>query len=159
MNLTSACGHIQKYFAQYFKSMVSFCIMVVMEGVAIFMAKARESLAGAESEFVNSRFNNCANRCYYACLQAARAALEKAGLKPTEPRLAFGHGFIQAHFVGELIGRKKRYPAGLRDTLARLLVLRQMADYEPELLSQTVAERALRRAEQFVSAVQEGVAH
>jgi hypothetical protein len=37
---------------------------------------------------------------------AARAALEKAGVKPTEPRLAFGHGFIQAHFVGELIGKK-----------------------------------------------------
>src|SRR4051794_3651501 len=77
-----------------------------MEGVAIFLAKARESLAGAESEFVNSRFNNCTNRCYYACLQAAPAALEKAGVKPTEPRLAFGHGFIQAHFVGELIGKK-----------------------------------------------------
>jgi uncharacterized protein (UPF0332 family) len=128
-----------------------------MDGVAIFLAKARESLAGAESEFVNSRFNNCTNRCYYACLQAARAALEKAGIKPTEPRLAFGHGFIQAHFVGELIGKKKQYPPELRDTLARLLMLRQMADYETELISQTLAARALRRTEQFVAAVQEGV--
>ena len=128
-----------------------------MEGVAIFLAKARESLAGAESEFVNSRFNNCTNRCYYACLQAARAALEKDGIKPTEPRLAFGHGFIQAHFVGGLIGKKKQYPPELRDTLSRLLMLRQMADYETELISQTLAARALRRAEQFVAAVQEGV--
>jgi hypothetical protein len=32
-----------------------------------------------------------------------------------------------------------------------------MADYETELVSQTLAERALRRAEQFVAAVQEGV--
>ena len=128
-----------------------------MEGVAIFLAKARESLSGAESEFVNSRFNNCANRCYYACLQAARAALEREGVKPDTPRLAFGHGFIQAHFVGELIGRKKRYPTSLRETLARTLMLRQMADYETELVSQTLAERALRRAEQFVAAVQEGV--
>jgi uncharacterized protein (UPF0332 family) len=125
--------------------------------VDIFLAKARESLAGAESEFVNSRFNNCGNRCYYACLQAARAALEKAGIKPDTPRFAFGHGFIQAHFVGELIGKKKRYPSHLRDSLARSLMLRQMADYEPELVSQTLAERALRRAEQFVAAVQEGM--
>lgn len=128
-----------------------------MEGVAIFLAKARESLSGAESEFVNGRFNNCVNRCYYACLQAARAALEKEGVKPSSSRFAFSHGFIQAHFVGELIGKKKRYPATLRDTLARALMLRQLADYEPELVSQTLAERALRRAEQFVTAVQEGI--
>jgi uncharacterized protein (UPF0332 family) len=31
----------------------------------VFAAKARESLSGAESEFVNGRYNNCANRCYY----------------------------------------------------------------------------------------------
>ena len=37
-------------------------------------------------------------------------------------------------------------------------MLRQMADYETELISQTVAERALRRAEQFVTVVQKGVA-
>src|SRR3954447_19430347 len=105
-----------------------------MEGVAIFLAKARESLAGAESEFVNSRFDNCTNRCYYACLQAARAALEKAGVKPTEPRLV--HGFPSPF----------RWGAD-----------RQEEDYETELISQTLAERALRRAEQFVRAVQEGV--
>jgi len=40
----------------------------------VFLAKAEESLAGAESEFVNGRYNNCANRCYYASFQAAIAA-------------------------------------------------------------------------------------
>jgi uncharacterized protein (UPF0332 family) len=30
----------------------------------IYFAKATESLAGAESEFINGRYNNCANRCY-----------------------------------------------------------------------------------------------
>ena len=32
-----------------------------------YLEKAVESLAGAESEYVNGRYNNCANRCYYAC--------------------------------------------------------------------------------------------
>ena len=32
-----------------------------------YLEKAAESLAGAESEYVNGRYNNCSNRCYYAC--------------------------------------------------------------------------------------------
>src|SRR5205823_6359850 len=41
--------------------------------------KALESLAGAESELANGRYNNAANRAYYACFQAAIAALQRAG--------------------------------------------------------------------------------
>ena len=44
------------------------------ESVESFLVKAEESLAGAESEYVNGRYNNCANRCYYACFQAAIAS-------------------------------------------------------------------------------------
>lgn len=32
-----------------------------------FLAKALESLQGAESELANKRYNNAANRAYYAC--------------------------------------------------------------------------------------------
>ena len=39
-----------------------------------FLSKARESLEGATSELVNGRYNNAANRAYYACFQAAIAA-------------------------------------------------------------------------------------
>ena len=39
-----------------------------------FLDKALESLAGAESEFVNERYNNTANRAYYAVFHAAIAA-------------------------------------------------------------------------------------
>ena len=28
----------------------------------IYLAKAQEALSGAESEYVNGRYNNCANR-------------------------------------------------------------------------------------------------
>lgn len=32
----------------------------------IYLAKALEALAGAESELVNHRYNNVANRAYYS---------------------------------------------------------------------------------------------
>ena len=51
----------------------------MVDRVSIYLLKAQESLSGAQSEFANYRFNNCANRCYYACFQAAIAALQHAG--------------------------------------------------------------------------------
>src|SRR5688500_17071878 len=45
-----------------------------------FLARAKESLAGAESEFGNERYNNVANRAYFACFHAAVAALALADI-------------------------------------------------------------------------------
>ena len=43
-----------------------------MDGsTGVYLRKAEESLEGANSEFVNGRYNNAVNRCYYACFQAA----------------------------------------------------------------------------------------
>lgn len=39
------------------------------ERVDAYMRKATESLAGAQSEYDNGRFNNSANRAYYAAFQ------------------------------------------------------------------------------------------
>lgn len=47
----------------------------MIESEPLLLEKARESLAGAESEFSNERYNNCANRAYYAVFQAAIVAL------------------------------------------------------------------------------------
>lgn len=66
-----------------------------------FLEKALESLAGAESEFVNGRYNNSANRCYYAAFQAAIAALQRAGVRPS--RGQWGHEFVPSQFEGVLI--------------------------------------------------------
>lgn len=74
-----------------------------------FLEKARESLAGAESEYVNERYNNCANRCYYACFQAAIHALQQARIRPGGGQ--WGHDFVQGQFIGLLINRRKGYPA------------------------------------------------
>jgi len=119
----------------------------------MYLTKAQESLLGAQSEFANGRYNNCANRCYYSCLQAARAALHAGDIQLRNPRVKWGHEFIQAQFVGELILRRKVYPSSLRDTLARSLILRQVADYEADLVSQTQAERTLRRTHEFVQTI------
>ncbi len=113
-----------------------------------------ESLEGAASEYSNGRYNNCANRCYFAAFEAAIHALETADIQARAGQ--WGHDFVQAQFIGQLINRRKRYPAGLRDTLLRNLELRQTADYRRQQVSQTQAERALRRANAFVAAIEQG---
>src|SRR3954453_2279489 len=117
----------------------------------IYLTKAHESLAGAESEFANGRYNNCANRCYYACFQAAIASLNRAGVTPGGS--SWGHAFVQAQFVGELINRRHLYPAELRDTLARALIVREQADYKLAAVSQAQAARIVARARAFVAAI------
>ena len=121
--------------------------------VDIYLAKADESLAGAVSEYANGRYNNCANRAYYACFQAAVAALVRAGVGRADQAEEWGHDYVQARFVGELINRRKRYPASFREVLIRGLRLRQTADYKTERVHDVQASRGLARAREFVAAV------
>jgi HEPN domain len=72
----------------------------------VFLQKALESLDGAESEYVNDRYNNCANRAYYACFQAALYALKQAGVRSPGSRVEWGHDLVQAQFIGQLINRR-----------------------------------------------------
>jgi uncharacterized protein (UPF0332 family) len=119
----------------------------------LYLAKAAESLLGAESEFANARYNNCANRCYYSCFQAAIHALLQAGITPPSGRSSWGHEYVQAQFVGQLIHRRKVYPASLRDILARTLILRHTADCSANQVTQTEASRSLRRARTLYAAI------
>jgi uncharacterized protein (UPF0332 family) len=128
----------------------------MIEREAAFLAKAQECLAGAESEFVNARYNNCANRVYYATFQAAIDALEQAGILPPGTPLRWGHDFVQAQFAGQLVNRRKLYPTALHETLVRNQALRQAADYRRDFVSATQATRALRRTRQFVATVAAG---
>jgi uncharacterized protein (UPF0332 family) len=121
--------------------------------IELYAEKAQESLAGAESEFANGRYNNCVNRCYYACFQAAITALLREGIQPAEGRTQWSHEFVQGRFVGQLINRRKVYPSGLHDTLSRNMTLRHTADYSVEQVTETQASRAIRRARTFVEAI------
>jgi uncharacterized protein (UPF0332 family) len=51
----------------------------VVDIADLYLAKAQSSLAGAQSELAQQRFDNAANRAYYACFQAAISALLRAG--------------------------------------------------------------------------------
>ena len=123
------------------------------EGSEIFVLKALESLSSAQSEFSNRRFNRSVNRRYYACFHAAAAALIQEGPQPRSPSGQLRHEAVHGQFVGELLNRRHRFPSELRTTLALNQALRQTADYEEAMVSQTQAARALRRSEQFVDAV------
>jgi len=120
----------------------------------IFLIKAVESLDGAESEFANTRYNNCANRCYYACFQAAIYALMQEGISPQGNQ--WGHAFVQAQFAGQLVNRRKLYSAKFRDTLERTYAVRQRADYQVQQVSNKQASRALARTREFILTIQDG---
>jgi len=78
----------------------------------------------------------------------------RTGVYPPNPRAEWGHAFVQAQFAARLIDRHKEYPGSLRDLLSRLLSLRQTGDYRTEHVSEMQAERAVRRARNFVQAIQ-----
>src|SRR3954452_17401793 len=120
--------------------------------IQTFWEKALENLDSAASELTNRRYNASANRAYYAVFQAAVVALMRSGIGPPGPQ--WGHAFVQARFAGQLVTKRKAYPSALRDTLPRLEELRVHADYETMHVSQ--AQRALRRAREFIDAIARG---
>jgi hypothetical protein len=56
-----------------------------MDDEARFLAKALESLAGAEAELAGGRYNNRANRASYACSPGGDRGTP-AGRSPAKPR-------------------------------------------------------------------------
>jgi len=126
---------------------------MINDTAGAFLSKALESLAGAESEFAAGRYNNCANRCYYASFQAAVAALAAAGIRASDGR--WPHDFVQSQFNGQLVYRRKTYPPALANILNENMGLRHFADYDGPGVSDPQVRRALRRARNFVAAVAE----
>jgi uncharacterized protein (UPF0332 family) len=124
--------------------------MAAMHG---YLAKAHENLASAESELQHGRANSCARSAYYACFHVAIAALLHAGLTTPEPPRGWGHDWVHASFVGQLIQRRKLYPSNLRRILPDLLALRHKGDYRATHVSQREAQRAVYSAQSLVQAV------
>jgi uncharacterized protein (UPF0332 family) len=122
----------------------------------LFLEKAEESLAGAESEIANGRYNNAANRAYYACFLAAVSALLQAGIRPRSSGGQWSHEFVWGQFVGELINRRKIYPSDLRDTFERVHRLREVADYRADRVTRVQASRVVGRANSLIEAVMVG---
>jgi len=110
-----------------------------------FLNKAEENLTAAQVCFDNGLFNACANRTYYAALQAAISALAHRGIK----RDKIDHGQVQADFSGELINRRKIYPAKLKSYLPDIQFVRNQADYSGENVSKQRAAKRLSMAYGF----------
>lgn len=125
-----------------------------MNDVDIYLLKAEESLESADADCAAGRYNSCANRLYYACLQAAIGAVLRAGTQRRRTKQGkpadWGHEFAKGELEGDLIYRRKRYPSDLVGTLDDLRDLRAQADYDPILLGAKPVQRALRRARMFV---------
>jgi uncharacterized protein (UPF0332 family) len=124
-----------------------------MAAMRDYLAKAHEHLAGAQSELQYDRTNSCARSAYYACFHAANAALLHAGLTAPEPARGWSHDWVHASFVGQLLQRRKFYPANLRRILPDLLALRHTADYRVTRVSQREAQQAVRSAQTLLQAV------
>lgn len=120
-----------------------------------FLDKALESLVSSRASLELGCLNSAANRAYYACFHAVRAALVSAGVSSLEKR--WPHDAIQGAF-SQLIHRQKLYPSELRETMSRLLDIRELADYHHDVVGSRMARYAVRRADELVSAVQRRLA-
>jgi len=115
-----------------------------------FLAKAEENLAAAQVCFDSGLFNACANRAYYSALQAAVAALARHGIR----RDRIDHGQVQADFSGELIKRRKIYPAKLKSYLYDMQLVRNKADYSDENISRQRADKWLSRIKEMIELIE-----
>ena len=115
--------------------------------------KAQESLSAAELCFKDKLYNSTANRAYYAMFQAAVVALERAGIHATKG--SWGHDTLQAVFADQLIHQRKQYPRHISSFLPNGLQIRQLADYNREMLSERKARNILKWAREFVKLVEE----
>jgi uncharacterized protein (UPF0332 family) len=119
-----------------------------------FLTKAEESLASAESDFDAGRYNSSARSTYYACFQAAVAALITENAPPRE---RWEHDFVHARFNGVLINRRKRYPGSLRSLLPAALRLRVDADYSEKSTASRRVAATLKEARTLVLMVKEKI--
>ena len=67
--------------------------------ISEFLKKAQENLMAAQLCFERECYNACANRIYYAALQAAVAAIAAEGIKQDK----VDHKQAQSDFNGQLI--------------------------------------------------------
>ncbi len=115
-----------------------------------FLTKAKENLTAARICFENGLYNACANRAYYAALHAAVAALAHRGIR----RDKINHGQVQADFSGELMKRRKVYPAKMKSYLPDMQIVRNKADYSGDNITRQRAGKWLARIKELVESIE-----
>ena len=120
----------------------------------VYWRKAVDNLRVAKQAWEMAAFDPCVSRAYFATFHAAIAAL----LRLTDYRSrTWKHGEVQAEFVRRLIHRRKVFPSWMASVLPELAALREDGDYRPFHVSKSQAQRALKRAEEFLKQVGEAL--
>ena len=119
--------------------------------MAMQIERAQESLRAATLCLDAGLLNSATSRAFYAMFQSAQVALDRVGVS----RSTWSHPALQAALATELIHRRKLLSAQLRDYLSSGLAVRHAADYGPAGIGLKVAQRIVRRAGEFVTAVEE----
>ena len=94
-------------------------------------------------------YDACANRAYYAALQATVAALEDKGIK----RDRIDHKWVQAEFSSKLIHSRKIYPSKLKSYLPDMQAIRNDADYSDEGVRKKLAFEQLCMAKEMLTLI------
>ena len=115
-----------------------------------FLDKAQEALKAAQLLLEQGCTNSAANRTYYAVFHAARAALIAARMSTTQQK--WSHEAIQGQFQ-RLTRQKKIYPAHMNQDLSRLSAIRELADYDADLVNFKTARDVVKTASVFVAKV------
>lgn len=124
------------------------------EKAVIYWTKAQENLESAELLLANDRYNACANRAYYAALQASIVALLDEGYTVEK----VDHALTQGDFVSKLIHRKKIYPQQIASHLDALRQAREDADYKLKMISEVRARRQVTHAIEFLHLIRQRIA-
>ncbi len=118
----------------------------------MLLERAQEAVEAARLCLREGLAHSATSRAYYGMFWAAQLALSSIGIRRSE----WSHPALQASFVTELIRRRKTYPAILGQQLNRALQMRLDADYHEPGVSRSRASAAVRWAEEFLSAVEQG---
>jgi uncharacterized protein (UPF0332 family) len=118
-----------------------------------FFYKAKNNFNAAQLCLDNGFYDACANRAYYAALQAALAALADKGIK----RDRVEHKWVHADFAGKLIRSRKIYPTKLKSYLPDMQIIRDWADYKSENISRKRASEQLLMAKEMLTLIEKEI--
>lgn len=118
----------------------------------LFIQRSHNNIKAAQLLSDAGLHDACANRIYYAVFDAAFVACMHYGVK-IEPE----HAKVLSAFCGELIARKKLFPASVKESLYELQKIRIKADYGEVAVSKTTASNALKTGKQIVYTVLERI--
>ncbi len=122
-----------------------------MVGAKTMLAKAEQFLKAAKILLAAEMSDMCAIACYYAVFWAAIAMLHYVGIRQHR----WKHGDLRTAFGLECVKRRRLCPEGFGHWMGELYELRDDAMYKPDFVTVKSAERALRKAEQFVQHAKE----